>query len=1722
MDTTEFEFDFTADALPFLDEWVVDGEVEFPFSACLEMVFAALRDNAPTVEGLALKEIYFHQPIVRGKGRLIHLQIAPRDQRFQIVSRDLDRPAEHGRRHLSGRFEIEIGARDAPMPMTPFSEDARQRSLTKEATYQRLEALGLACGPSFRVVNRLWLLSGGARARVEIADRLKTDLASYLIHPVLLGSALQVVSIATVELDAETRYRLDLTRPAYLGKVTIFRSGCETVWVEARTSRLATDREARIHFDITLWDANGRPLAELEDLCLMAYRSATAVEAPKRVTEAEVIRVIDEVVLLDGLSGDTNLFTAGATSLDLIRLINALQIRFGRRVDLETIMEEPTVKGIVAWFANESQRAEIEPIGPMPPGAGIELKRRYPLTPSQQQLWFLEQRENTNQSYNEQVVFRLTGPLLESALEGVFNDLIERHESLRTVFEKSNGEPCQVVQPFSPRPLPVLTLDSLAPSEREAEARALAIRECRKPFDLSTGPLFRYGLIRLDQEDHLLVVSAHHIITDDWSLGRVIMPELSQCYRARALGLSAELTPLRFQYRQYALYTKSEAYAITADNALDWWKKQLQGVPHLIEMSSEQKRPPVQSHKGSNLCFSLPGDLVRALRAVAQRQGTTVHAVLLAAFSPVVSRLTQLKDFCIGIPTSDRSHQAWESLVGCFVDLVPCRVNLEGNPTFSQAVTRIHRALMSAVAHRQVPFSRISAALGVRYSPAYSPLAQLCFIYRQHSLAAFTLEGITVAPFSVNLGVSKFDLSLQLSERVDVIDGVFEYNTDILRPQTVERIADRFLRALAVFSTSPDTPLEQLCLLSDGEKRLVLNTWNRDQTRALAELPIQRLFERQVDQTPRALALTFLDDTLCYLELDGMANRVARFLQSSGIEPGDLVAIDMASPMDRISAMLSILKAGAGYVPLDRKNPVDRLAHIVSDARVKLVLSDELSANAPIVSGARVVLFEEVLKGIDRFSDQRLSAEVDSGAPAYVVYTSGSTGTPKGVLMHHKPLTNLIQWQNRNSRMGIGSRTLQLSSFGFDVWFQEIASTLSSGGHLVLLPEEHRRDPFQLLSDLNRHAIERVFLPFVALRQLAKAAEQVGVVPTRLKEVITAGEALQIDQTISRFFSAIDDCVLYNQYGPSETHVVTQHRLRGKPDAWPALPPIGRPIDNVEIYILNERMVPVGIGEIGELYLGGACVSRGYLNRPQETAARFVAVAIDHRDVGLFYRSGDQARYRDDGEIAFVGRSDDQVKIRGYRIEPGEIEATLHSLEDVKQAAVVVREYANGDRRICAYISPADGRAASELALRQALSSRLPDYMIPTSITMVDRLPLTASGKVDRRALRDREPRTLQARQSLVLPRSPLETQLVEAWRETLKSEHVSIGDDFFKLGGNSLLLMELMTAVKERSGYLLSIAELLRYPTIEGLAAYLQAGSAVKASDLGSASIQPRDGPLIELKPGDGTLGALVLVHAISGCVYNYLPLVEQLNTRAPIYGIQNHAVDHEAEHEASMEKMAESYIDAICARGIDTPIALVGHSMGGAIAYEMACQLVERERPPGVLALLDTTSVEQMPASLSDSDRLALILGEKLGIPQEHFRRLEISRQLDHAARVLFDLATFPRAAALRECGALLATARANEAAFRRYRPRPYSGDLIYIKAREAFKGSVQDREETWLKLAKGKSLLIRVAGNHFTMLSAPCVRELAAALEKQLAVDSSSADERPIAPNQDSSLA
>ncbi|MEP6490690.1 amino acid adenylation domain-containing protein [Microcoleus vaginatus GB2-A3] len=1153
---------------------------------------------------------------------------------------------------------------------------------------------------------------------------------------------------------------------------------------------------------------------------------------PRTPVEEVLARIWEEILGLDRVGIYDNFWECGGHSLLAAQVISRIRNTLEIELSLRSLFEAPTIAELAQQIETELQtnsRLQLSPI------EVIDRSQNLPLSFGEQQLWFLAQVEPGNPFYNEHFTIYLPSSIDRLALEQSFNQIIDRHEILRTNFSVVDGQPIRIVQPTCYLSLPLINLQEIASeSDRETEALRLVTEKARQPFNLTSDLLLRATLIQLSDTDYRLYITVHHIILDAVSIYSVLFPELVALYEAICDRKPSSLRELTFQYADFAYWQRQQLQVELLKPQLAYWKQQLADLPPL-HLPTDNPRPPVQRFRGAMQTLALSKSLTEALKAFSIQEKVTLFMTLMAVFKILLYRYSGQEDIPVATVTGGRNRPEIEGLIGYFLNTVILRTDLSGFPSFRQLLSREKEVVLAAYSHQELPFEKLVEELQPERKLGQNPLFQVMFIL-EPPIATLDSDDWQVRQMDVHAGTSKCDLYLELDERPEGIIGRFEYDTDLFDAPTISQMVGHFITLLESIVANPDQSISKLSLLTTAERQQLIN-WNATEANYSSNKCVHQLFEYRVEQNPDAVAVIFEGQQLTYQELNQRANQLAHHLRALGVVPDAVVGICVERSLEMAIGLLGILKAGAAYLPLDPAYPQERIAYMLENAGVPVVLT-QASLLPPLLEyGIPAICLDRGWKSIAQRPQDNPSTAVLPDHLAYVIYTSGSTGKPKGVAMSHRPLVNLIDWQLQNFAFP-ATKTLQFAPISFDVSFQECFSSWCSGGTLVLISDIIRKDAVALLQLLQDQAIERLFLPFIALQHLAEVAEEGGTVPNRLREIMTAGEQLQISRAIVNWFSQLKDCTLHNQYGPSESHVVTAFTLTGSPENWPKLPSIGRPIANAKIYILDSQLQPVPIGIPGELYIGGVSLANGYINRPDLTSQRFIENQFLNSDEFLvlsseleensklktqnsnLYKTGDLARYLPDGNIEYMGRIDDQVKIRGFRIELGEIETALAQHQNVAEAVVIVREYIPGDKRLVAYVV-----ASKELAsfatneLRHFLQEKLPEYMIPNAFVFLEALPLTPSGKVNRRILPAPEGNREELQTAFIAPRTPVEEKLAEIWKKILGIDRVGIYDRFFDLGGHSLKVTQLMFKVKDAFQVEVSLRQFFEVPTIAGIA---------------------------------------------------------------------------------------------------------------------------------------------------------------------------------------------------------------------------------------------------------------------------------------------------------------
>jgi amino acid adenylation domain-containing protein len=1337
-----------------------------------------------------------------------------------------------------------------------------------------------------------------------------------------------------------------------------------------------------------------------------------------------------------------------------------------------------------------------------------------PLSFAQERMWVLHHLDPTNPSYIMPDAVRLQGPLDVSALRQSFEEIVRRHDVLRTTFRMTERGPEQVVAPEQAisqfLDFAVVDCSEMPANEAEAAARSLAAAEAVTTFDLSQGPTLRIRVIRLNAEDHIILFTMHHIASDMWSLN-IFAREIMMFYEAFSQGKPGLLPELPIQYADFAIWQRELLQGETYEEQLSYWKRHLKGGPALLELPTDRPRPRIQTFRGSSQRFVLTDALSKPLLALTRQEDVTLFMTLLTAFYILLHRYTGQKDIVLGTPMAGRNQSETEGLIGFFINTLALRTQLSGDLSFRQLLKRVREVVLGASEHQDFPFEKLVEELQPERSLSYSPLFQVMFALQSVRGDGLRLPGLTLVPVPTDAVVAKFDLTLFMAESGGEIEASFEYNTDLFDLGTINRMIGHFERLLQGIIASPDQHISELPFLSPAEEEQQILEWNETARTFPATSCLHHLFEEQVRRTPHAPALRCGTVHLSYAELNERANQLARYMISRGLSTESLVAVCLPRSAEMVISLLAVLKAGGAYLPLDLSSPPRRLKAILSEAQPRLLVTvSEWRERLPVGTETSVLC-------LDREWSQATSAgdldpamlpgasvgdvpAVSADNLAYVIYTSGSTGQPKGAMITHRGVVNYLSWCQSAYPLGEGSGAVVHSPIGFDLTVTSLYGPLVSGGCVHLLEEDEGVEGLAKALLQPGQTYSLIKITPAHLEVLSRLIDVEGRVRTRA--MVIGGEALY-GNDVRSWQARAPEVRLINEYGPTETVVGCCVFEVGAQSEVAAVVPIGRPIANTRLYILNEEMRLLPVGVAGELYVGGEGVGRGYLKKPEATAERYVPDRFSEEGGGRLYRTGDLARYREDGAIEYVGRTDHQVKVRGYRIELGEIEAVLRGHELVQEAIVILKGEAREEQRLVAYLVPAADGDLTITTVRDYLKSELPAYMIPSAIVLMDALPLTLNGKIDYRELPNSNDQKPQVRHAFVAPRNLVELYVAEIWQDVLKVQPIGATDNFFDLGGHSMLGLRVSARIYERFGYDLPLSAFFEGGTVEHLAALIQNKTDYRSSHL--VALQ-----------GGSSGPPIFFVHPIGGGVVCYAYLARHLGAEQPVYGLQ--ALEKDDPH-TQVETMAASYIDAMRQAQPQGPYLLGGWSFGAYVAFEMANQLKRAGQEIELLAVFDngapgvnTETAEDDPVSGEDPVALARILEsfanlkEPLPIDEDYLRQLGPDEQLLYIMEQAKQARIMPQELSLHQVKRSLHNFKSRGEAARSYVAPRYPGKVTLFRCAEI---QPQDKDVLaadpgwgWSRISSEPVELHIVAGSHESMVAEPDVLDVAAKLKECIA--------------------
>ncbi|MFE7120746.1 amino acid adenylation domain-containing protein [Streptomyces sp. NPDC057654] len=1269
---------------------------------------------------------------------------------------------------------------------------------------------------------------------------------------------------------------------------------------------------------------------------------------------------------------------------------------------------------------------------------------------SQQRLWFLAQLPGASEAYHMPLALRLRGPLDRAALTRALDALAARHEVLRTRFPAAAGTPFQEVGPAD-EGFALRAHDLSGLPDAEERLGELAREEAAEPFDLAGAAPARGRLITLGADHHALLLTLHHIVSDGWSM-TVLTRELGELYAAFRRGGQDPLPPLPVQYADYAAWQRQGLSEDGPAKAGAYWKSALAAAPALLEVPADRPRPAEQDYRGGSVRLDFGAELTDALKKLGRRNGSTLYMTVLAGWALTLSRLSGQDDVVIGTPVANRRRSELEGLIGFFVNTLALRIDLSGGPAVADLLGRVRTTALAAMDHQDLPFERVVELVNPPRSQAHTPLFQTMFAWQTDEGGAggdLDLPGVEVSPLESPYEVAKFDLTLTLSEEDGRVTGSLDYADALFDAATAERYGAYLRRVLTQMAEDASRPARAVSLLDERERRQALVDWNGG-VRAGAPGGVVERFEEQARTNPGRAALVSADGQLDYGTLERRANRLAHVLIARGVRPGQRVGLHAGRSAGLVVGILGVLKAGAAYVPMDPVLPVERLTAMVADAA--LVLSD---AAEPPAGWSPLTAVEA--EGV---GEEPPGIVNDPAGLAYVIYTSGSTGRPKGVAATHGNVLNLLDHGLGQFGAEPGEGAALWSSIGFDSSVQETLLPLTTGGTLHLVPEELRGDPGALMDWLRTHQIVQTFLPPAFVKWIDEAPEE-RLAGLKVRQLLTGVESLP-EGALYRMTRLMPELRVLYGYGPTETTVYCTAYVDPTPAARQC--PIGRPLANTRVYLLDERLEPVPVGVAGELYVGGAGLTRGYLGRPDLTAERFVPDPFVPGE--RMYRSGDLARRLPDGDIEFLGRGDRQVKLRGFRIEPGEIEAVLLEQSGVREAAVLADDGPTGEQRLVACVGRGEAEPWSAGEWREALSRRLPGYMLPALFVELPSLPLTVNGKLDREALLARARDGGPVQVNTASPRDHIELSLYQIWQRLLLRSEIGIRDSFFDIGGSSISAIKMAHAVQEEFGENLPLRDIMLHPTIEELGGRLRRG----------ADGRPPSN-LIEFRKGSGP--NVVCVHPAGGTAFCYLSLAKALGPDCGVYGIQSPGVNPGETFLPTVEAMAASYLRLIEPLP-DGPLVISGLSFGGLIAHEMGKQLAEAGRTDFSVVLLDAQGSDDPDnrpgiehVSMAEfRDKLVRFNGMYPGIDDE---------QIEQYYRIYCH----------------------NRESARHYQPTSTTARLYLMQAVEgAEEDFLADVRAFWRRRAEGDYLVEPMTCDHWELLEDDGIPQVAAVIEAELA--------------------
>jgi amino acid adenylation domain-containing protein len=1422
-------------------------------------------------------------------------------------------------------------------------------------------------------------------------------------------------------------------------------------------------------------------------------------------TEATLLQIWREVLESDQVDIHSNFFALGGNSLMATQVMNRLRLIYELAFPLVTIFDYPVISSLAEQVDHyrSQPNQDFSPFKPLPAG---DIP---PLSFAEERMWFLHQVDPDGLAYSIPLLLRIQGPLQEDIVKQCFTEIIRRHEIFRTRYISENGRPVRAIEEpnESSFPIQVSSLLALPANRREEHLRQRLEEQISRPFALDQGPLLQVALYHLAPQEHVVCVTMHHIIADAWSI-RVLWTEIAQLYQAFEKGEPSPLPPLTIQYSDYAYRQREWFTANRLEEQLQYWRQHLGGNPPRSAFPTDHPRPEMQRYKGALETIPLPDSFLEAIHHLSVRENVTPFMTMLAACYILLYRYTQQDDLIIGTPIANRNWYEAENLIGVLVNTLALRSQIDSNLTFLEFLQDVRLRVLEAYDHQDVPFPRLVEDLQPIRELSYSPLYQVLFNVVNVPQPDIQHKSFSWELIDVDRRAAQFDLTISVVDTREVRKMEIEYNSDLFNADTIRRLLAHYMQLLQTILDGPTQKLKDLDFLLPAERHQLLVTWNDSHSTYPLDHDLNQMLQNQVEKRPQATAFLFENKRLTYQDLNQKAGHLAHRLQTFGVEPGTVVGLCLQRSLEAVIGFWAILKAGGVYLPLDPAYPQARLTYMATQTNATFIVTDrQHAALFQDQNGALFLVDAQDETGAPSNEITYAPVVTSPADPAYIIFTSGSTGRPKGVVLPHRQILNRLAWMWEAYPFQAGEVACQKTALSFVDSLWELLGALLQGRPTVIIPDEIVKDPRALVTALAQHEISRIWLVPSQLRLLLETHAELNEYLPKLHFWVTTGEPLP-GSLWRTFHEAYPSAQLYNLYGISEVWDVSWHQCQME-DLQADLVPIGRPISNVQTFILDDEQQLLPAGVPGELVVAGDGLALGYYQQPALTAEKFIDYSPDDESPAMrLYKTGDRARHLSDGNLVYLGRRDNQLKIRGMRIEPGEIEALLTKHETVRQAVISLYQPSATNQLLVAYLIPDRGLPIDSWSLRRYLRQELPEYMVPDRFITVENIPQTPSGKTDRAALPNPEA-SVWSSQDPIAPRNETEAQLITLWQSLLGVQQIGVRDNFFDLGGHSFLTVPLMDGIRDNFGVDLPLITLFKSPTIEGLASYLN-----------GRSKRELPATLVPLQPY-GQHRPFFCVHGYGGDVAGYVDLANLLGKEQPFYGLQARGLDYHDEPDRTIEAMATHYMQAIKTIQKNGPYRLGGYCLGGVVAYEMARQLQESGEEVELLVVIEGFAPDQF------HDRLTLYHPRRLllfwaNLPfwfrgfidlgwRELFRRGKVRAKITWwtLRQRLGKKDPLPLDAILH--GELEFVAdrqrrvmQQQAVALYQYRPRPFRGPTLLIRAQNQTVSQVllgsQDPSLGWSKLASNIQI-VWIPGVHGNIMQESHVQTLALKLRPLL---------------------